>query len=925
MKKWTFLVASAMLVGATPVFTGCIDNDEPEGITALRGAKSELLRAKVAVEEANALSIKADASLKAAQAKVQEALAANELAKVKITEALAKQEEAKAELINTKNEQKKAELEEYIKECERTQKEWQAEMDKNATEAEQAVKEWELAYKTAQVAYEKALVDLATAKATLTAAQNMTLEPLITIVKERKDAYDVKAENVRKMQARVLLLSKEVEEHEANKDYYTRELQWNLNTANLNLESSKTELETYKKALEDSKVMKPSDLAVRYETLSDELKKANIALADAKLAAADKRNEMQSQIDALEEAKANTQEMLKERITIPAFVYEFPNIGIPTIQGTKEINQELTYSLQEPMVYEHVNELYNEYIYLFKKLFCDSNKEAWTKEGIAMLTAELEEAQKETESVQELWQEAANAYQSGEGTADLSKYTGYAELNTAIEAYNKDAETYNKAWAAYNEAFDKVDMDAAYKRYQEIVDAAAETQNLANETAKTEYETTIADYTHELENLLADKKLKKAVYQKAVNEAAADPTDEALQKAVETAKKAYDDATKAVEDKQNKWPEVLQKAEETQATKNTAASDAYNIAEAKAYKEYKATFTDKTLAANLETARKNLETAKEVVVESLQTVYEAYNTYNYHAYFSAIQNFYLIRRAKLSLNYDKEAIALDIEAVAAIDKNVIGRKVIRLSNKLYGDLEDYNEVPRLVALSKDDIKRIVAEEYPDVEPWFLYEYYDDFGLVGQEMYMESVLALAQAYLESPDVVTKVTALFEEKLAALDKVNVDAHDAYNNAVDAIVKTESDIKEALRPSLEEIIKKENAIQPITMMLQAVGNAMGDHNLSGDQIYTQAMVDNLVKLNEQMVKICEKKVYEAETLVMTRTKQLEEWNKGDLRMMDIAKLLLEEAEAQAATAKENLDIAQAALEDAIARMSIEKTEEE
>lgn len=41
-----------MLLGATPVFTGCIDNDEPAGIAELRGAKAELLKAKATVETA---------------------------------------------------------------------------------------------------------------------------------------------------------------------------------------------------------------------------------------------------------------------------------------------------------------------------------------------------------------------------------------------------------------------------------------------------------------------------------------------------------------------------------------------------------------------------------------------------------------------------------------------------------------------------------------------------------------------------------------------------------------------------------------------------------------------------------------------------------------------------------------------------------
>ena len=73
MKKWTYLVAAGILLGATPVFTGCIDNDEPEGITVLRGAKAELLKAKASVVAASVEQIKAEAALKLAEAEVKKA------------------------------------------------------------------------------------------------------------------------------------------------------------------------------------------------------------------------------------------------------------------------------------------------------------------------------------------------------------------------------------------------------------------------------------------------------------------------------------------------------------------------------------------------------------------------------------------------------------------------------------------------------------------------------------------------------------------------------------------------------------------------------------------------------------------------------------------------------------------------------------
>lgn len=50
MRKWTYLVAALLLTGTTATFTGCIDTDEPAGITDLRGAKAELIKAQAAVK-----------------------------------------------------------------------------------------------------------------------------------------------------------------------------------------------------------------------------------------------------------------------------------------------------------------------------------------------------------------------------------------------------------------------------------------------------------------------------------------------------------------------------------------------------------------------------------------------------------------------------------------------------------------------------------------------------------------------------------------------------------------------------------------------------------------------------------------------------------------------------------------------------------
>ena len=72
-KKFLSVVLfGALMAGSSVTFTGCIDNDEPAGIENLRGAKAELLKAKAAVETANADYVTMQARLVEANVKAKE-------------------------------------------------------------------------------------------------------------------------------------------------------------------------------------------------------------------------------------------------------------------------------------------------------------------------------------------------------------------------------------------------------------------------------------------------------------------------------------------------------------------------------------------------------------------------------------------------------------------------------------------------------------------------------------------------------------------------------------------------------------------------------------------------------------------------------------------------------------------------------------
>lgn len=138
MRKWTYLVAVLLMAGtSTSLLTSCIDNDEPAGITDLRGAKAELLRAKAAVEQA-------EAAIKTAQVKWYEAEA-------EIKNQEAEQEKLKTSWLEAKYQAKKDSIQAQTKK-------YVEEQNKLYIEALQKSAEANAAYQKALAEIEAALV-----------------------------------------------------------------------------------------------------------------------------------------------------------------------------------------------------------------------------------------------------------------------------------------------------------------------------------------------------------------------------------------------------------------------------------------------------------------------------------------------------------------------------------------------------------------------------------------------------------------------------------------------------------------------------------------------------------------------------------------------------------------------------------------------
>lgn len=195
-----------MLTAGVFSLSGCIENLEPAGISDLRGAKAELLRAQTALQAAEAAKVQAEAQLKLAEAKVKEAIAKQEEAKVAFVEAQAKKMEYEAETVKLeneyltltndaeriKNEAARAELEQQIKRYEFEMQEAQNAAAKAAAELEVELTNIRASLAKAQAEYETALKEIELAKATLTDNQRTQLNTLQTAVERARAEVETK-------------------------------------------------------------------------------------------------------------------------------------------------------------------------------------------------------------------------------------------------------------------------------------------------------------------------------------------------------------------------------------------------------------------------------------------------------------------------------------------------------------------------------------------------------------------------------------------------------------------------------------------------------------------------------------------------------------------------------------------------------------
>ena len=297
-KKWTYVAIVSMMLGMAPVFTGCVDTDEPAGLEQLRGAKAELLRAKALVQEANAAILQAKVALVEAYTRERNAIALQQ-------EMEAERRRLENEWQQLENEEKRAEVEKAIADLEN-------QMAQNALEHERIMLEKQQAIEIAKRNYELTMQAIEIAEAIGSSETVVTLQSLKEDVEEAYAALYEKGENGK--------LSLEEQLYYASKDLYTamQNKAAGYDTKPDGTVAKITNKEYWPATLEAIKAQAEVELGIKQEALKALQDAAELPVEDT-----DWRNQvdaMGEEIDALVAEKEQKQLEIEEAEANPEYI-----------------------------------------------------------------------------------------------------------------------------------------------------------------------------------------------------------------------------------------------------------------------------------------------------------------------------------------------------------------------------------------------------------------------------------------------------------------------------------------------------------------------------------------------------------------------------------------------------------------------------
>ena len=947
MKKWTYLVAAGMLLGATPVFTGCIDNDEPEGITILRGAKAELLKAKAAVEAAKVAQVQADAALIQAQAKVQEAEATKIQAEAKKIEAEAKIAEANAALVNAQTESEKARLQAIIEENQRLQKEWEENAAVRAAEAEAAIQEAEYRALKAKAKYQQALVSLQ-------GAQQKVLSPYITTLNEATEAYFDALDGLRIAQRNLNKQAATVEENEASKELLTRSLTKDVSLKESALKGYQDAQAVAEEELAAAKELKPSELITKREEVTAKAQAVVKEMSDLNIEAAEKIagfftggrfEELKSLLKEYNDAVVAPQ-------TIAAVEFDFGDgAGYPAYCQRGKISlPEAEYSSVEKDNYLNQQATLNYLLEQFTSWTRDENDNAWTQERIVKLEGQLAELEKDITSAKNAWQEAVNAYNTNKyNTSDMTKISGYDKVVSEITAFNKAADEANKANAEQvrlerKQVADQKTMEDALNKNTEVADAANLKAMNDRKAAMDKINETVATKTAKLKTAL-DKateatKAAKEAYDKVdpkkeAEKAAALVAWQTAEKEQLAAQTAYNEYNYNVElTSINKvYTDAVAATAAQKKKDDDAAKDAYN-------KLWSTTGTDaanlKTAMANVTAKEKALETAKKNLVAASNVYNGKLTEYTEYTYATPIdvtviydiangtyndKDGYVVRKTDLT---STKLIVLDKEALIYVVKV---RSEALFGTEIYGENAYGDFDARLKDLKDDEILKLIntaMDEYAEDHGFTNLNVYmgqcKSYGLTGDRLAVKEMIRIAKSWLDNGKLIQ---GKIDQAQKALNDLT-SAFDANEKAIEAKLDAFEVAHETLLTDIatatEPIEKKAEELKPLYIIYSAIQESIEGYELAGETMWTEETIKEFIAELELKVETCKVTVYDAETALMWAQDRLAKWNSDDLTRLEIMQNAVEEAQALVDRKKKELDNAQAALDAMLANLSAE-----
>lgn len=464
MRKWTYLVAALLMGGVTTSLTSCIDNEEPAGITDLRGAKAELLRAKAQVKVA-------EAAIKNAQAQIEQAKA--DYLKEKVA-----QEKLETDYLTAENEDKKIQLQQEA--AIREQKYLQ-----DLYNAQTAAKEAELNYQKALAQIEIALATVkddayAAALNTLLYDKEFTYKKYVITIDESgkitvSEAEQTEGEGVDKTQTIKGLINLSTQLAGLKQDLaevmrenliygYQFDKEALKNDVAVKIEVEKAELKVQEEALAELKTIlgvSLEDFEAKYKEIADKKKEAEENKTNVSI---EKAQEM------AESYNGKAQELANKRAAESEFTFDIPadiqngfyDIVEKALTGaTKEYEVWLEGELKSKEAADDDSKLTEE------------DKEAKKKElGILAYEAILKLATVNTEGdyaftngmkinataavKQTVIDDLKPGVEANVTTKDLAKLKKNMELAVENEAAQKTAfEKAEEAWKAATDAYDK--------------------------------------------------------------------------------------------------------------------------------------------------------------------------------------------------------------------------------------------------------------------------------------------------------------------------------------------------------------------------------------------------------------------------------------------------------------------------------------